>query len=126
MSDGWAPAINDRIIYCGSRTDYNDQPGTITDIKVIEQCPSIVVILDTGQKVTTVRKTLRPERTMDFSTVSGELRSCANPLCAYKLIGGALYCCGRCAVAHDRGYEIHESGQLGHSAGCARRLPSSL
>lgn len=63
MSDGWAPAINDRIIYCGSRTDYNDQPGTITDIKVIEQCPSIVVILDTGQKVTTVRKTLRPERT---------------------------------------------------------------
>ena len=61
MSDEWVPAVNDRVIYCGSRTDYDDQPGTITKITVLEQCPSIVVILDIGQKVTTVRKTLRPE-----------------------------------------------------------------
>lgn len=51
----------------------------------------------------------------------GRLRECANPLCDYWLAGGSAYCCGGCATAHERGYEIHESGPLGHSPLCARR-----
>lgn len=49
------------------------------------------------------------------------LRPCANPLCNYFLIGGAVYCCGSCANAHEKHYEIHESGLLGHTPGCAKR-----
>lgn len=59
---------------------------------------------------------------MDY--VPGEwtpLRSCANPLCDYLLAGGALYCCDPCSLAHERGYEIHGDGPLGHDPRCARR-----
>lgn len=50
------------------------------------------------------------------------LRKCENHLCDYWLIGSALYCCGGCARAHEGRYEIHESGPLGHSENCAKRV----
>ena len=49
------------------------------------------------------------------------LKGCENPLCDRKVPQGILYCCGSCDQAHAGKYEIHESGQLGHSPSCNDR-----
>lgn len=48
-------------------------------------------------------------RPMDF---------CVNPLCDRWVPQGIMYCCGGCDKAHHGGYEIHETGPLGHSESC--------
>ena len=50
-----------------------------------------------------------------------DFRPCRNELCDYLLVGGAAYCCDGCARADERGYEIHDSGVLGHAPACPRR-----
>jgi hypothetical protein len=49
------------------------------------------------------------------------LRPCRNDLCQGLILGGAAYCCGPCASAHEGHYEIHEDGPLAHTAGCVAR-----
>lgn len=50
----------------------------------------------------------------------GGATACRNPLCERR-VTVALYCCAPCAMAHDGGYEIHETGPLAHSEGCNKR-----
>lgn len=50
-----------------------------------------------------------------------DYRPCRNELCDYLVAGSAAYCCAGCARADEGGYEVHESGMLGHSPACARR-----
>jgi hypothetical protein len=44
--------------------------------------------------------------------------ACTNPLCERRRGSGVRYCCIGCANAHEKHYEIHESGWLGHSESC--------
>lgn len=49
------------------------------------------------------------------------LHKCENPLCDRLVKLGVAYCCDSCARAHEKHYEIHESGILGHSEACNQR-----
>lgn len=54
-------------------------------------------------------------------TVQDSLKPCVNPSCDHQVRVGAAYCCNACGDAHEKGYEIHEDGPLGHSEGCLER-----
>lgn len=43
---------------------------------------------------------------------------CKNPTCDRVVRVSVDYCCVPCESAHTGGYEIHESGSLGHSDMC--------
>lgn len=49
------------------------------------------------------------------------LKACDNHLCDRLTSSGAAYCCHRCGLAHERHYEIHEDGPLGHTTHCTQR-----
>lgn len=49
------------------------------------------------------------------------LKRCDNPACDRRTTKGVEFCCMGCAAAHAGGYETHEDGPLGHSAGCDER-----
>ena len=53
--------------------------------------------------------------------MNDELKKCDNPECSRLVRKGVEYCCAPCRQAREDGYEIHESGPLGHSEGCNRR-----
>lgn len=50
-----------------------------------------------------------------------ELKKCANDLCRRAVKTSVAYCCDPCGRAAEHGYEIHETGLLGHTAGCEVR-----
>jgi hypothetical protein len=47
------------------------------------------------------------------------LKKCDTPDC--DRLTTADHCCGSCGLAHGGGYEVHESGPLGHSDLCNER-----
>jgi hypothetical protein len=53
-----------------------------------------------------------------------QYKPCANPSCQFVVPTSTVYCCVGCDLAQQGGYEIHESGMLGHGSWCARRLPA--
>jgi hypothetical protein len=50
-----------------------------------------------------------------------EFKKCANNLCERRVKTSVAFCCYPCHRAHDKGYEIHESGILGHADSCNER-----
>lgn len=50
-----------------------------------------------------------------------ELKKCTNELCRRAVKTSVAYCCASCDRAAERGYEIHETGLLGHTEGCEIR-----
>ena len=50
-----------------------------------------------------------------------KFKPCNNPLCDHQTSAGAAYCCNSCSLAHEKGYEIHEDGILGHAPSCLER-----
>lgn len=58
-----------------------------------------------------------------MKNMDGEIRlvKCRNPLCMRKIHETVAYCCFGCRRAHDKNYEIHEEGILGHSTFCNER-----
>lgn len=50
-----------------------------------------------------------------------EFHKCRKPDCFRKVSIGSMYCCGPCDYADQKGFELDESGPLGHSDGCNHR-----
>lgn len=56
-----------------------------------------------------------------MSFMEPELTVCRKPDCLRKIKSTVAYCCEACWRADKGGYEIHESGVLGHGDVCNRR-----
>lgn len=54
------------------------------------------------------------------SQTSESYAPCKNRGCDRQVVM-AIYCCGACAAADGRGFEIHEEGSLAHSESCDQR-----
>lgn len=50
-----------------------------------------------------------------------DYKKCNNSLCLRKVKQSVMYCCHPCGLAQERGYEIHETGPLGHTTTCNAR-----
>ncbi len=53
--------------------------------------------------------------------MNDDYKKCDKPDCGRKVKVGVLYCCAACALADERGHEVHETGPLAHSPGCEAR-----
>jgi hypothetical protein len=68
--------VGDRIIYRGSRSDYTDKLGVVTDIGNLEGIETLILLVD-GQKVTTNRSTVRPRGSKPLSQLEVALAEAA-------------------------------------------------
>jgi len=50
-----------------------------------------------------------------------QYNKCTNDLCDRKVRAGVAFCCYACSAASEGGWEVHESGMLGHSDDCNER-----
>lgn len=54
-------------------------------------------------------------------TFTFEFKKCTNKLCERRIKTSVAFCCHPCSRAEEKGYEIHESGPLGHTQDCNER-----